>query len=854
MRTALSFFLRTALSFFSKTALSFFLKTALSVFSKTALSFFSRTALSFFSRTALSFFSKTALSFFSKTASMLLLMSVAAIQALASPAAGESGYVGSAVCKGCHLQVWNEWKQSHHYRSMMLPTEASVLGRFEGEQVQLGGISSRMFKADGRFFIETEIGTDIDKKTATFEVKYTFGHFPLQQYLLATEGGRLQAFNLAWDARPESGGRWINLQADPAVKPGSPFFWTGHFFNWNTQCADCHSTGVEIGYIEKGSFHTTFAEINVACEACHGPGRDHLLAGGKEGSIFNAPNEIIWAFAEGGPIARPVKKAIKKTTTKAAKKDAASASARQAVQEASNRMISMCGGCHSRRSRLKASAGFEQDYHDLHELALLEPGLYHADGQIDDEVFVLGSFLQSKMHGAGVTCSNCHNPHTGKLLLQGNSLCAQCHDMRTYDTQAHHFHPMQSAQKAAPLCADCHLPQKTYMLVDDRADHQFGVPHLDPASDLPSACLNCHDEMPLVDVEKPKATAAARTSKRASKQSNWAAVHADLRRLDPSALSSNMSSTMSSAMSSAMSGALALLSPRTPEDALPPIQAASLIRRLPASAPLSLLRQTASHSSPLVRRATALALEDGLEHRHPERSRALLRQLAKDETASVRLAAAKVLASQFHAPGPEGKMRPEGKMKPEGSMKPEGKMEKDKRFFAELMDEYRQSLNDRSHSPVALTELASLEVNLGRVKPARRALEQALALEPNYLPALLNLADLHRALDDETAAAKLLAQAVAFAPDSGAANFALALSLVRRKRADDALVHFAAAIQQADATPRYFYVYAVALDSAGQTALAINVLRQAKSTWPWQPSLGQLEMLLTQKASRNPDK
>ena len=669
-------------------------------------------------------------------------------------------HVGSLTCKTCHEEIYEAWTTSHHYRSMAKSTERTVLGNFDGEPLEFHGIRSRYYKKDGRFYIETDVG----KGPRAFPIKYTFGHSPLQQYLVELEKGQIQALNIAWDARPEEagGGRWMHLQPAEATSVESPFFWTSHFQNWNARCAECHSTGVDVNYDESNHrFETTFAEINVACEACHGPGKQHIDTKGSPGTIFNAPRELAWRFMEGDPTANP-------------------------SGGRSDRMVDMCGGCHSRRS-LAVTPKVGADYHGQYRIALLEAGLYHADGQINDEVFVLGSFLQSKMYAQGVTCTNCHEPHTGQLLLQGNDLCAQCHNPEVFDDGSHHFHAAEEEKR--PLCVDCHMPQKTYMLVDDRADHRFGVPHLDPRSDLPSACLNCHQVMPLVRGEE------------LAKGATYASVNTRLRQGDPLVLDD----------------ALKLLN----EGSLPEIQQATILNGLTELMPIELIEDYVSHDSPIVRRVVALALaERPFVQAYP-----LLRRLADDPVSTVRHNAARALAGHLEDIEP-----------------------REKSFFVELIDEYRKSLELTEYSPGTLTELARLEISLGRFRQGQQAHVRALSIEPNYLPAMLNHADLERALGDEKTAASVLSRAVAFAPDSAAANFSFGLSLVRRQKMPEALGYLEQATKQADAIPRYAYVYAVALDSVGRTASAVDVLGDAAATWPNQYDLLWLQVLFMEKS------
>ena len=132
---------------------------------------------------------------------------------------------------------------------------------------------------------------------------------------------------------------------------------------------------------------------------------------------------------------------------------------------------------------------------DAYLPALLEPGLYHSDGQIDGEVYEYGSFLQSRMHAASVTCSDCHDPHSLKLRAEGNALCAQCHLPERFDLSAHHNHEPGSA---GAQCVNCHMPTKTYMVVDARRDHSIRVPRPDLSISLgtPNACTPCHADRP----------------------------------------------------------------------------------------------------------------------------------------------------------------------------------------------------------------------------------------------------------------------------------------------------------------------------------------------------------------------
>lgn len=377
---------------------------------------------------------------------------------VAYPKDAVSTYVGRKSCASCHQTELARWQGSHHDRAMELANEENVVGDFDDATFERFGVESRFFTRDGKYFVHTE---GPDGEMQDFHIKYTFGIEPMQQYMVEFPDGRVQVLRISWDTRNSE---WFYVYptdvVDERIEPGDPLHWTGIGQNWNTMCAECHSTNLQKNYdLATNSYHTTYSEIDVSCETCHGPASMHVeMAESK--SLF-------WDRNHGYGLAK--------------------------LKSVSNDpQIDSCAPCHSRRTVLHADFHGGENFLDYYEPALLRSGLYHADGQIHDEVYVYGSFLQSRMYREGVRCSDCHDPHSLKLKFEDNRLCTQCHQPGKYDGFAHHRHQ----DEVATQCVTCHMPSSLYMVIDDRRDHSMRVPRPDLTEKLgvPNVCNDCHDK------------------------------------------------------------------------------------------------------------------------------------------------------------------------------------------------------------------------------------------------------------------------------------------------------------------------------------------------------------------------
>ncbi len=688
---------------------------------------------------------------------------------LTTAAAEAAEYGGSQSCESCHAQEVQAWKSSHHYQAMLPASEESVLGDFSGASFTYGGITSRFFRRDGRYFVETD---NANGELQEFEIAFTFGFKPLQQYLIAFPDGRYQALNIVWDTRSrEAGGqRWIHLYPDPdnPVTHRDRVHWTGSFQNWNSRCASCHSTGLEKHYDSRTDrYQTTWKEVNVACEACHGPASAHLEW--AESDRESTDRGFAISLADRGVFGP---------------RDAGSAPTMVRLDgQRPLRQVESCAACHARRSEMADHAP-TAPFSDQYRLALIEPGLYHPDGQVEEEVYVYGSFLQSRMHAEGVVCTNCHEPHSNEVYYDDNRLCTQCHAAQTFDRPEHHRHVPDQPGSA---CVDCHMPATTYMVVDDRRDHSFRVPEprLSTELGIPNACNRCHSD---------------RTAEWANQAlESWGADRA-VRAGHAAVLAAAWSGR-----STVLPELLALVR----DEGKPAIIRASAVlasRNFPSRETLDAVQQLLAADNALLRQAAVRSL-DWLP---PAERYALLRDLVTDSSKAVRME----VASQL-----EG--LPTAQLPPIAGQPVEA-----------LLAEYFQMLSHNSDMPEEQINLAQLQAARGNPVAAEQAYRTALKLSPQFTPAMVNLADLYRANGLDQKAKPLLQQAIEIAPEQAPAHHAMGLLLVREGELGQAVPSLEKAARIEPLTDRYTYVYAVALWETGQREQAVEELEAALRRLP----------------------
>jgi Flp pilus assembly protein TadD len=695
-----------------------------------------------------------------------------------------ASFVGSETCAGCHREQGELWRASQHAHAMAHASEKSVRGDFNDAAFDHHGVRSRFFRKDGKYLVETN---GPDGKLATFEVKYTFGIDPLQQYLIEFPDGRVQALSIAWDTRPkeEGGQRWFHLYPNENIRHHDPLHWTKLNQNWNFMCAECHSTGVRKNYdAEADRFATRFAEISVGCEACHGEGSKHVA--------WASARKSWWPFASDEDPAKGLLVRFDERKDIVWRHDPVTGNPQRNFTPALLRKeVETCGRCHARRGQFSEAWLPGRWLSDTHVVSPLARDLYFPDGQMRDEVYNYGSFKQSRMFAAGVTCGDCHEPHGTKLRLPGNAVCGQCHAPEKYASAAHHHHPLPNpppqvgeGREGAPLaCASCHMPARTYMVVDRRHDHGFRIPRPDLSDRLgiPNACNDCHADKPA----QWAADAIARWHGRDRKgfQRYAEAFHAAW--TDATDAQGLLSAVVSDAGTPAFAraGALAELAAH------------------PSPTTFDLARKALSDPDPVVRIGTL----DALGSVSPSQLWPLASPLLSDSSRGVRIRAVALLAGVPSASQPAA----------------------DRERFDAAAAEFIAAQRLNADRPEARATLANFYARRGQGRQAEAEYKAAMRLNPQFAAAAVNLADLYRGEGRDGDGESVLRATLTAAPNDAGLHHALGLVLTRRKRPEEALAELKRAAELEPDRARYAYVYAVALNSDGRRSEAIALLKES---------------------------
>ena len=685
------------------------------------------------------------------------------------------GFVDEKKCASCHADQAAAFSTSHHAKAMSLADDTTARADFDNTQFEHDGIVANFFRRDGRPFVRAE---GPDGKQAEFEVRYTFAYEPLQQYLVDLGGGRLQALDVAWDTSKR---QWIWLGEGKPARPGSTYHWTGAFYRWNRTCIDCHSTDPQTNYQpQTNEYKSTYVATSIGCQSCHGGGARH----------------VEWAEAKSRALLTTVGPNLGLSKIDA----------------------STCFGCHSRRTKLLGGYQPGRPFLDYFSPALLRPDLYFPDGQILDEVFEYGSFQQSKMARAGVTCLDCHKQHEATLTAQGNAVCTQCHrpvaperfvkfnPRGDFDTPSHTHHPTGSA---GAQCVNCHMPERTYMKVDPRRDHSFVIPRpdLSAAYGTPNACTGCHT----------------------GKSNAWAMENMDKRygtawRNRPTIAHAFAGSTHNDPASI---DALRMLVADGEQADIVKGSAIVAMSRIGGASVAADVRAAAGSSGPLLR----LGAAEAAGNLPPDSRLGAVGKLLDDETRAVRVATVTALGST-----------------------PSMDFLGDQRSaFDAAVDELRAYVQANADVAEAQNNFGTFLFGQQQPGEAEKTFRQAIVLDPAFSGARMNLAELYRATGENEKSERVYAEAIANAPDHAGLRYGHALSLVRQKAMPQAIEEFEEAVRLAPENSRYRTTFAIALDSVGRTEDAFATLGETTADGQTDANLLSTAIQLGLKLRRLPE-
>jgi tetratricopeptide (TPR) repeat protein len=594
------------------------------------------------------------------------------------------------------------------------------------------------------------VTTDNEKgKLQTYEISYTFGVYPLQQYMIKFPQGKVQVLDIAWDSRDkqEGGQRWFHIHKEDNVTAGDVLHWTGPNLNWNFMCADCHSTNLQKNYDPKTkSFNTKYDNITLTCASCHGKGDEHLKwAKNPKGFKGKAHYGLLIDLKKNKWNIDPI-------------------SGKPTLDGKIDRHeVEMCAQCHSRRAQL------DNDYHpgkrfdDHYLMSQLDEPLYFNNGQIKDEVYEYGSFKQSKMYEAGVTCSDCHDVHSLSRTILNDNVCNKCHQESKYATPKHHFHEQGGKGSS---CITCHMPSRTYMGVDERNDHSFRIPRPDLSigTDNPNACNQCHKD----------------------KNPQWA------------------------------SDKIQKWYGHTPIGKQNFSHALSALQHNSDTAP-QLLYDVLMSNQPNIAKATAIAY---LGNYPSQQTYTTTLQMLHNSDSDIRLSALRTLEAfplELRVQATVKMLNDESKIiRTEASRQlsalPMGDLDQETRTkLTQGINEYKQALLFNADRAESQTALGTLYANLGETKKAQEAFQEALRIQSAYTPATINYAHFLQNNNQDDQALSVLQKGLKHADDQAELHHALGLWYVRHHdniKALEALKH-AASLDQENA--QYQYVYAVAL-------------------------------------------
>jgi Tfp pilus assembly protein PilF len=386
-------------------------------------------------------------------AAVLVYFSSPARQALA----------GSSSCRECHQQFYELWSTSHHGLAMQPYTTQFALQNLTPSQTPIRIGENAYIPSIGAnegWILEQKPDGQIRHRIA-----HVMGGRNIYYFLTPMERGRLQTLPVAYDVRTRE---WFDTAASgvrhfPGTESDAPLHWTDPAYTFNTSCYSCHVSQLAKNYdVRTDTYRTTWAEPGINCEACHGPGQEHV-------DVCRSAK------------ADQVPKDLRIISTKSFSAEQTNA---------------MCNSCHAKMSPVSTSFEPGNRYFDHFDLITLEHSDFYPDGRDLGENYTMTGWLMSPCVKTGqLACTHCHTSsgrYRFKHAKNPNAACLPCHQERVENVTDHTHHDVDSP---GSQCVACHMPTTEFARMT-RSDHSMRPPV--PAATLtfksPNACNLCHED------------------------------------------------------------------------------------------------------------------------------------------------------------------------------------------------------------------------------------------------------------------------------------------------------------------------------------------------------------------------
>ncbi len=404
----------------------------------------------------------------------------------------DDGYVGSVACKECHADEFSSWHSSYHSSMTQVADRSTVIPEIKEVDLEYQGRKGQLEWQGDELWATV---TDPEGNQSTDRVVLTTGSHHAQAFWYETgDSNVVQMFPFAYRIAEQ---RWIPVQTAFLLPPRVEESFSFAPGVWNHSCSQCHATSTKPGVSGPTQMETTVADFGIACESCHGPGREHI------DRVQSASK------ADDLAIVHPDTLTPKRSSE-------------------------VCGQCHAaislgseEQTEQWLQHGWEYRPGDvLHETknvnqpvagdknTFIDTGTFWDDGVVRVSGREFNGLLKSPCYdhhgqqGQIMTCTSCHEMHPQgndpddlalwshhqlKPDMRGNAACTQCHEDYLSDEKlVEHTH--HRAGSSGSECMNCHMPYTTYGLLKASRSHAIESPSVATTLEVgrPNGCNMCH--------------------------------------------------------------------------------------------------------------------------------------------------------------------------------------------------------------------------------------------------------------------------------------------------------------------------------------------------------------------------